>query len=246
MPNLPKQYKLRADQIKQLVPDNLGGCVATDMITVQGMKVGYMVREKPSKPDDSGWSFMAGNEPQDYMDNPANHGVFAVNTIANYDPEIIPFLMARHGAEFMRDKTTGQFVQINEKGQPVTRRRMNERWSIGIDASFQKREEDGALVYWRPGATIWINTWNTGQGRKEAIVSIKQQSSQTRKDLYEAEDGAVLRYGYFLIEEEGGSRRYAIYGFTATDGELIQMAIYVDRPKDQAWAAKIAQSLRMG
>lgn len=246
MASAPKQYKLHPDQIKPLVPDNLGGCVATDMITVHGTKVGYMIREKPSDPKDSGWSFAAGTEPQGYMDNPANHGVFALNTIANYDPDIIPFLMARHGVEFVRDKQTGQFVQINEQGKPITRRKLNERWTIGIDASFQKREENGSLVYWRPGSTIWIDVWNTSIGRGEAVEGMKQQASADRKELYEQDDGTILRYGYSLVEQQGASRRYAIYGLTATQGELVQMAVYVDRPEDQAWAAKVAQSLRIG
>ena len=36
-----KQFRLRADQIKPLIR-GCGGCCATDMITVQGLKVGYI------------------------------------------------------------------------------------------------------------------------------------------------------------------------------------------------------------
>ena len=49
------------------------GCMASDKITKEGFKVGYMYREQPSegKPD-SGWRFMAGNEDEEYMENPDN------------------------------------------------------------------------------------------------------------------------------------------------------------------------------
>ena len=43
-----------------------------------------MVREKPDEGrPDSGWRFMAGNEDNEYMNNPNNHHVFSINTICN-------------------------------------------------------------------------------------------------------------------------------------------------------------------
>lgn len=62
------------------------GCIVSDKITKEGYKVGYMYREEPSpgRPD-SGWRFMAGDEEEEYMDNPLNHPIFALNTVCNYD-----------------------------------------------------------------------------------------------------------------------------------------------------------------
>ena len=107
-----KQYRLRADQIKQLVPAD-GGCFATDMITVEGCKVGYMYREEPDFDGDSGWRFLAGVESQEYLDDSDNLTIYAVNTIANYDPEIIPFLHAPIGSAFERVAGYGNFVEAN-------------------------------------------------------------------------------------------------------------------------------------
>jgi hypothetical protein len=42
-----KQFKLSQDDIKRIV-DSVGGCFASDKITVEGLPVGYMYREKPS------------------------------------------------------------------------------------------------------------------------------------------------------------------------------------------------------
>jgi hypothetical protein len=88
---MPKKFKLRADQIKALVP-SLGGAFATDRITVEGMPVGYMYREAPHRPEDSGWRFFAGDESQAYLADSSKTSIFAVNTIANYDPDIIPYV----------------------------------------------------------------------------------------------------------------------------------------------------------
>jgi hypothetical protein len=103
-----KKYLLPSEQIKPLAPGH-GTCMATDMITVEGLKVGYMYRQDPTVEDDSGWVFTAGFESPQYMDNPANAGIFDVNTIANYDPEIIPFLDAPIGSALARDPDSGRF-----------------------------------------------------------------------------------------------------------------------------------------
>ena len=88
-----------------------GACMATDMITVHGKPVGYMVREKPVRPEDSGWCFMAGDESQDYMDEASHHGIYDVNTIANYCPDIIELLDTPAPCAFERN-ASGKLVAI--------------------------------------------------------------------------------------------------------------------------------------
>ncbi len=103
-----KQFKIPGDQIKQLIP-NMGGCFATDRITVVGMKVGYMYREEPDNDIDSGWRFFSGDESQNYADDPDNTAIYAVNTICNYDPAIIPYLRAPVGSAFGRVAGSDEF-----------------------------------------------------------------------------------------------------------------------------------------
>lgn len=104
-----KQFKLKPDQIRPLVP-RLGGCFASDMITVGGSKVGYMYREGPDFDVDSGWRFLSGTESQEYLDDPGNLQIYDVNTIANYDPDIVPFLDQPVGSAFERQQSTGTFA----------------------------------------------------------------------------------------------------------------------------------------
>jgi hypothetical protein len=108
----PKTFKLAADQIKPLA-EGFGACIATDEISVRGRKVGFMYRQAPDEEMDSGWRFMAGDESQDYMDEESNHTVFDVNTIANYDPDIIPFLLSRVGAAYEREDGSGKFIAVD-------------------------------------------------------------------------------------------------------------------------------------
>ena len=106
-----KQYKIAGDDIQPLV-QGIGGCFATDLITVEGRKVGYMYREAPAFADDSGWRFFAGEESQEYLDDPGHTAIYAVNTIANYDPGIIALLDSPIGSAFERRGLFGRFVAV--------------------------------------------------------------------------------------------------------------------------------------
>lgn len=106
-----KNFKLKGAQMKPLA-ENLGVCFATDLITVQGQQVGYMYRERPDNEIDSGWRFLAGTESEEYINNPDNLAIYDVNTIANYDPEIVPYLDAPIGSAFERESGSGQFVEV--------------------------------------------------------------------------------------------------------------------------------------
>lgn len=65
--------------------------------------MGFMYREDSQDPIDSGWHFFSGDESQEYADDPTNYEIYDVNTIANYDPSIIPYLDAPAGSAFGRD-----------------------------------------------------------------------------------------------------------------------------------------------
>ena len=79
------------------------GCIVSDMITKEGWKVGYMCRgEALSNYPDSGWRFFKGDEDEGYSSDVSKHHIFALNTICNYDPDIIPYLNAPVGSAFIR------------------------------------------------------------------------------------------------------------------------------------------------
>lgn len=85
------------------------GCIATDRITVDGLPVVYMYREKPEDGAwfggyDSGWRFTAGDESDEYMQTVENSGIYKLNTICQYDPDIVPLLHAPYGTAYIRDE----------------------------------------------------------------------------------------------------------------------------------------------
>ncbi|UFH60291.1 DUF2185 domain-containing protein [Sulfurovum mangrovi] len=99
--------------IKPLVV-GLGACIATHMIVEEGYPVRFMYREYPDNEYDSGWRFMSGYEDDAYMDNPDNHAIYDVNTIANFDLSIIPFLNAQVGLAFEKVPGAEEFELVED------------------------------------------------------------------------------------------------------------------------------------
>ncbi len=106
------KFKLKPEEIRDIVPP-MGYCLVSDKITVDGLKVGFMYREKPEEKDDSGWRFLSGTETEEYMDDESNTMIFEVNVVANYDPSIIPYLKSKVGTELERVEGTDEFGPIS-------------------------------------------------------------------------------------------------------------------------------------
>jgi hypothetical protein len=99
---MSKHFYIPGEKIKQLVPP-MGSCFITDRVTVDGLKIGYMYRERADRPEDSGWRFFSGDEQEDYIEDSTHTGIYAVNTAANYDPDIIPYLDTPAPCAFEKD-----------------------------------------------------------------------------------------------------------------------------------------------
>ena len=108
-----KKFKLLPEEIKPLVTGH-GACMATDKITVDGEPVDYMYREEPINNVDSGWRFFSGTETQEYVDDSNNSAFYQINTIANYDSAIIPYLDLPFGVALERVRGTNSFNMTSQ------------------------------------------------------------------------------------------------------------------------------------
>lgn len=106
-----KKFKIPSEEIRRLVP-SMGGCMASDKILVDGQPVGYMYREHPERAHDSGWCFFSGTEDRAYTNDPQHFGIYDVNTVANYDPAIIPYLQSEFGSAYERIAGTSKFQEV--------------------------------------------------------------------------------------------------------------------------------------
>ena len=107
-----KRFAIPGEQIRQLVPA-MGGCFASDRVTVDGAKVGYMYRETPEGAWDSGWRFFAGDESQEYADDSTHFAIYDVNTVANYDPDVIPYLSTPTPCAFEKSRGSSGYSRVD-------------------------------------------------------------------------------------------------------------------------------------
>jgi len=78
-------------------------CFVSDKVRKEGYKVGHMYREEPMKQiPDSGWRFLAGNEDEEYMNNPDTHHIVHILTVSEIDPDIVPYLESKVGSSYIR------------------------------------------------------------------------------------------------------------------------------------------------
>jgi len=107
-----KDFFREENDVKDLVND-MGYSVCSAKIFKEGLKVGFMYREEPLEDEDSGWRFLSGTEDQDYADDPDNSKIFGVNTVANHDPAIIPYLKHKEGTELERIEGKDEFEELS-------------------------------------------------------------------------------------------------------------------------------------
>lgn len=110
---MDKDFILKPEDIKDLIPP-MGFCLVSNLITMDGLKVGFMYRETVIDRNDSGWRFLSGTETQEYADDPSTSKVMEVNTVANYDTAIIPYLKNKPGTALERMEDTDEFVIYEE------------------------------------------------------------------------------------------------------------------------------------
>ena len=103
-----KEFFIDPEQIKDLIKP-MGYSIVSNMISEEGMPVGFMYREEPFDEEDSGWRFLSGTESEEYLDEPENSKAYGVNAIANHDPAIIPYVKGKVGTALERVDETDEF-----------------------------------------------------------------------------------------------------------------------------------------
>ena len=92
----------------------IGYIIASNQITKNGKKVGYLYREEPDNENDSGWRVFSGEESQEYADDPTNFAMYNASTIVELDPEIKNLLGLAYPISFERDDASGEFIESSD------------------------------------------------------------------------------------------------------------------------------------
>ena len=85
-------------------------------IIEEGWKVGYMERNEPFREEDSGWSFFAGNENDEYTSDPRNVELVRVGNVwQQLDPDIFKYIDMPIGTKLIRISPEDFEIDKNDK-----------------------------------------------------------------------------------------------------------------------------------
>jgi hypothetical protein len=108
-----------ADPVPNIVQRYAEYCFVTTRILHDEQPVGALYREHPSDDETelenfSGWNIMAGDEDEDYLDDPDNWHYVSLGLVLNIDDRFIDVLDAPFDSEFEYDPEQYVYIEVEE------------------------------------------------------------------------------------------------------------------------------------
>ena len=107
------------DPVPNIVQRYAEHCFVTSRVLDDEHPVGALFREDPLESDEqladfSGWNIMAGNEDEDYLDDPDNWRYVSLGAVLDIDDRCIDVLDATFDTEYEFDPELGEFVEVED------------------------------------------------------------------------------------------------------------------------------------
>ncbi len=84
-------------------------------VTEEGWRVGYMERNEPVHEQDSGWSFLSGNEDEEYISDAGNIELVSVGAVwQQLDPDIFKYIDMPIGTKLIRVSSEAFEIDRND------------------------------------------------------------------------------------------------------------------------------------
>jgi hypothetical protein len=116
---------------------------------------------------------------------------------------------------------------------------ITKEWIIDISEDFERRVEDGKLIFWKTGISVITVAFRLPEntGKLELLNQIQSRMPEDVLETFVSTKGEIVGLGYTQIQKcEGEKNRLALYTFTASDTSCLQTAYYLDEPQDLEWA----------
>lgn len=120
---------------------------------------------------------------------------------------------------------------------------LGSNWSLRLPGKFRRRTQEGDIVLWRPGFTIWasVHSRPNDTPASDRLAAIRKGISPDAFALEETRDGDLLTLAYRLQEPSKDHRAAAYYGFAVGAHGHVQLGMYFD---DEASAERAKAILR--
>ena len=122
---------------------------------------------------------------------------------------------------------------------------LTEDWSLTLDQPHNRRIEDGSLIIWRPGFTVWIDAWGNDHDEtiRERIEWISSEACEDAFAVVSEPRNSCFLHAYRLDEHSDGGVVKAYYAYMVALSGHLQVAIYFDDLSDVELASMIIDSI---
>ena len=119
-------------------------------------------------------------------------------------------------------------------------------WLINLSEDFERRVEDGKLIFWKVGITVIIAAFRLPKdtGKLELLNQVQAKIPENRLETMVSTKGEIVGLGYTQLQQDKTeNERLALTTFTASDTSCLQIAFYLDDPKALEWAKSTWENL---
>ena len=148
----------------------------------------------------------------------------------------------------LRYKVIGSGSGVVARVTPRTHRVViTNPWSMELDADFFRRVDDGDLVLWKPGRTVYAAVyWTDVAAAEEAIARMVEGRPGVPRRTFDRNEPGLAGHAYLLPEGEGHDRYWGLNTWTASRKSVACVTFYFRHLTELDWALRAWQSVRCG
>lgn len=122
---------------------------------------------------------------------------------------------------------------------------LTDQWTLALPERFNRRVENGSLVLWRPGLTVWVNCWhgNTGETAQGLLNQALSDRSPDSYDLRQGASEGFLWAAYRHDEVRDGAKVFSLNVIATSGSAQTVMSVYFDADSDIESARAIQEGL---
>ncbi len=117
--------------------------------------------------------------------------------------------------------------------------RLNDEWNITLDGEYARRVEDGCLVLWNSGLTLWFDQYDNAD-QQSIATRMSAWMDEVEADAEGLEQG-LDRFSYALQEDDDVT---TLNGFVFNDGGHLLIEMSMDDARSLNAARKIFKSIK--
>lgn len=242
---------------KQLNSDfpDIGGLMVSKLVVEEKVKPKFIYREKRTREGDSGWRIFAGNESEEYLEDPENVGIYHARHIIEIDPSLRNLLLSGIGSVYEREDEKSKWIKVDDfklEDDFIVEQRIGETWKIKINNLFEREEDQKDELFYTTGdKSIRIAIWNLPDSRDELErehkykILYRDQSLSKTLMTYDFTNSKISKMGYKIKEHDSRREYEVIYGYSIIEKQLLQLAFYYDNEEDEEWAIDTWKSIEL-